>query len=495
MTLKALITYCMPVKSFGPRPEALGALVQDSRKVAKGAVFIAVKGLTVDGHDFIEEAIAQGAGVIICEEYQSTDQPEAYIIQVKDTRALIGPLAQAFEDDPAQQLKLIGITGTNGKTTVATLTYQVLQQLGTSVSLLGTVAKRINEEMQDSRLTTSNPIELAEDMRRMVDAGSTHLVMEVSSHALAQQRVKGLSFEIGAFTNLSHDHLDYHATVEAYAHAKKRLFDGLSNQSTAIINADDEQSAYMAADCQADIILFGFKKVAQVSCSIDKNSSTGLALRVDGTVIETPMIGRFNGYNVAQTFLICRTLGHAPEQVAEALADASGAAGRLERIQSSEPQKQPLVLVDYAHTPGALENVLSTLAKLKREGQKLHVIFGCGGDRDKTKRPKMAAAAEKLADLITITSDNPRTEDPDAIIEDAMIGFKAPDKVSRITNRRQAIEQVIAQADAQTIILIAGKGHETYQEVDGTRHPFDDRKIARAALTVRTSNSTKPEVR
>lgn len=494
MTFDDLITYCEPVRHFGTPPKALGVLVQDSRKVVAGAVFIAVRGFTVDGHAFIEKAIAKGAGVIICEEYSGSDAQETYIIQVEDTRSLIGPLAQMFEGKPADQLTLTGITGTNGKTTVATLTYQVLQQLGVRISLLGTVAKYINDEVQDSRLTTADPIELAGDMHRMVEAGSTHLVMEVSSHALHQQRAKGLDFDVAAFTNLSHDHLDYHTTVEKYAKAKKQLFDGLSSQATAIINADDSQSRFMTADCQAQTILFGFEKDTDVPCTITQSDSKGLILEVAGTTIESPLVGRFNAYNVAQTFLICRTLGFTKTTIVKALATATGAPGRLERVQGNNDRSQPLVMVDYAHTPAALENVLSTLASIKEKEHLLHVVFGCGGDRDKTKRPAMASIAEQFADLITITSDNPRNEDPETIIDDAMEGFVRPQAVNRITDRREAITRAIVSADTNTIVLIAGKGHETYQEIEGKRYPFDDREIARKALNADNHNVEKPEV-
>lgn len=494
MNFNELKHICDPVKVAGPAPDEIGALTQDSRKVEEGDVFIAVKGTQVNGHLFIDDAIENGAAVIICQD-ESYLTEEVCTIQVQNTRALLGPLAQAFVGHPAEKLTIVGVTGTNGKTTVATLTYQVLQSLGIHPSLLGTVAKRIDDEVLDSLLTTSDPIELARDMRRMVNAESTHLVMEVSSHALDQQRVNGIEFKIGAFTNLSHDHLDYHPTVEAYASTKKQLFDSLSPGATAVINNDDAQASFMVEDCKARKVLFSFKGAGAIDCSIIKSNAAGLLLDVDGIEIKSPMVGRFNAYNVAQTFLICRALGFEDRDIAKALESATGAAGRLQRIQLSNQEKQPLVLVDYAHTPGALENVLKSLRKTKEEHQTLHVIFGCGGDRDKKKRPIMAGVSEDYADQVTITSDNPRSEDPNVIIDDAMKGFMNPEKVTRLADRREAIEQAIAQANETTIILIAGKGHETYQEIKGTRHPFDDREIARKALANRTGNPKKPEVR
>ena len=458
-----------------------------------GSVFIAVKGTQVDGHLFIDNAIENGASAIICEDSFYTDAGVC-VIEVANTRALVGPLAQAFEGKPAEQLSIVGITGTNGKTTVATLTYQVLQTMGVRPSLLGTVAKRIDDEVLDSLLTTADPVELARDMRRIIDAGSTHLVMEVSSHALDQHRVDGIDFEIAAFTNLSHDHLDYHSSIEEYTAAKKRLFDDLTDNATAVVNGDDEQSAFITSNCSGRVVSFGFQSDQPIDCRINQSNARGLNLSVDGIEILSPMVGEFNAYNVAQTFLICRALGYDDQAIADALKTATGAAGRLQRIQLQDVEDQPLVLVDYAHTPGALENVLKSLSKMKHKSQTLHVIFGCGGDRDKTKRPKMAGVAEDYADKVTITSDNPRNEDPDAIIDDAMKGFINPENVTRITDRRKAIEQTVAGADVHTIVLIAGKGHETYQEINGTRHPFDDRAIAREALVNRNSNPQTPEV-
>jgi UDP-N-acetylmuramoyl-L-alanyl-D-glutamate--2,6-diaminopimelate ligase len=494
VTFNELIHICKPTEVTGPAPDVIGALTQDSRSVEEGSVFIAVKGTQVDGHLFIDNAINKEAAVIICEEKFYTDE-EIAVVKVPDTRSLVGPLAQAFEGNPAEKLKIIGITGTNGKTTVATLTYQVLQKLGARPSLLGTVAKRINDEEIDSLLTTSDPIELAHDMRRMVDAGSNHLVMEVSSHALDQQRVDGINFNIAAFTNLSHDHLDYHSGIEEYAATKKQLFDNLSTDSTAIVNGDDEQSTFIISDCDAEIIPFGFESDQPIACHIEESNAGGLTIRVDIIEIKTPMVGRFNAYNVAESFLICRALGYDQQSIAKALHSATGAAGRLQRVQIENQENLPLVLVDYAHTPGALENVLQSLADTKENHQILHVIFGCGGDRDKTKRPKMAGVAEDNADKVTVTSDNPRSEEPDAIIDDAMKGFIKPENVSRITDRREAIERTVAEADASTIILIAGKGHETYQEIKGERHPFDDRAIAREALAKRNGNPKTTEVR
>ncbi|MFH5833912.1 UDP-N-acetylmuramoyl-L-alanyl-D-glutamate--2,6-diaminopimelate ligase [Halalkalibaculum sp. DA3122] len=494
MTFDELINICQPLDVYGTEPNQIGELTQDSREVREGSVFIAVRGTQVDGHMFIENAISRGASIIICEEAYYTENDNICIFEVEDTRALMGPLAQAFEGYPARELTLVGVTGTNGKTTVTSLVYQALKQLGARPSLLGTAGKQIQDEALESLLTTADPVELARDMRRMVEANSSHLVMEVSSHALDQQRVGGLQFQVAAFTNLSHDHLDYHTSLDDYAAAKKKLFDNLSSEATAIVNGDDANAALMLKDCKARNISFGFTDSADLQCHLVASNSEGITLDIGNTRVSSPLVGRFNAYNVALAFLICRALDYDNQDIARVLGSAKGAAGRLERVQTGKKDKQPLVLVDYAHTPDALENVLSTLRDLKEESQQLHLVFGCGGDRDKGKRPKMAAVAERYADRIIVTSDNPRSEDPDAIIDDIAKGFSRESTAERITDRQKAIRKVIARSPQDAIILIAGKGHETYQEIGDKRHEFDDREIAREALAERNEHSKPGEV-
>lgn len=477
MYIKELIELVNPlhVSRTKPEEELLG-IYQNSSQVTENSVFIAIPGTEVDGHMFLEDAIQQGAKVLICEESYYTDAEGVCVLEVEDTRTLLGKLAQAFAGYPARELSIIGITGTNGKTTTATLVHQVLCQLGEKASLLGTVSKKILDQEFTSSLTTSDPIELASDMKKMVAAGSKYLVMEVSSHALDQSRVNGFDFEVAAFTNLSHDHLDYHTTIDEYAKAKKLLFDWLSYTSTAVINADDQYGAYMLADCKAKNVLLSFGSNKNY---IHSNTSSGLSIVVKETLIKSPLIGEFNAYNLAQTFLICKAVGLKKKDIAEALENASGASGRMEKIFVDEA---PLAIVDYAHTPDALQNVLSTLSKVKNDDQNLIVVFGAGGDRDKTKRPEMAKATETFAAKIFVTSDNPRFEDPESVIKDILTGFNDSENVTSITNRKEAINQAIAVAGKNDIVLIAGKGHEDYQDVQGTKHPFDDRLIAKEAL-------------
>ncbi|XWN36132.1 MAG: UDP-N-acetylmuramoyl-L-alanyl-D-glutamate--2,6-diaminopimelate ligase [Balneola sp.] len=481
MNTHDLIEFINPLNTSRFKPEGeVGSLVQDSRQVTEGSVFIAIRGTEVDGHMFLDDAIHRGAKVIICEESFYTDA-EVCVIEVENTRSLIGPLAQKIAGNPGDKLKIIGITGTNGKTTTATLVYQTLTELGEKVSLLGTVEKKILKKSLDSTLTTADPIELAADMKKMIEAGSEYLVMEVSSHALHQARVEGFDFSVAAFTNLSQDHLDYHETIEEYAAAKKILFDGLKPESSAIINMDDSYGAFMADGISAQISVLSFGKNAQVL----NNSAQGLKISVDGSEISSTLVGDFNARNIAQAFLICTELSFDANEVAKALSKVPGAPGRMEAVTINSDTALPKVIVDYAHTPDALENVLRTLSHLRTTKQFIYCVFGAGGDRDSGKRPEMAKAASEYADEIIVTSDNPRTENPDLIIADILQGFENTDNVVTITSRKEAIFKAIELASSNDIVLIAGKGHEDYQEIDGKRYSFDDRLVAKEALELK----------
>ena len=481
MTLERLIEICNPLHvtnaNYGIE---LGSPVLDSREAKDRSVFIAVRGTRVDGHMFIEDAVERGASVVICED-SFYSQKDVCVIEVENTKALTGIIAQEFAGNPARKLQIVGITGTNGKTTTATLVYQVLRACNKKASLLGTVSKRILDDEFDSKLTTSDPLELANDMQRMVEAGSEYLVMEVSSHALDQHRVAGVPFKVAAFTNLSHDHLDYHETLEEYAKAKRRLFDNLSEEAFAVVNTDDKFGNFMLERCKAQKIALSFE---HDSAYILENTANGISIITDGQKIESPLLGKFNAYNLGEAYLICKCLGLDPKDIIKALSVAKGAPGRMEPVTGSGEQG-PLVIVDYAHTPDALQNVLSTLSAVKDASQKLTVVFGAGGDRDSAKRPEMAKVSELFADKVIVTSDNPRTENPDVIIADIIAGFENLDKVASVTNRRDAIEKAIQEADDNEIILIAGKGHEDYQEINGERHHFDDREIASELLQLK----------
>ena len=491
MTFSELTLFCNPISVTGPKPGEIGSLCQDSRKVTPGDMFIAIRGHKSDGHNYIQKAVNKGATVIISEE-KTADLSNVSQIIVKDTRTLLGPLAQKMEGNPAKSLTIVGVTGTNGKTTVATLIWQVLINLGQPASLLGTVEKRFNQiQSSDSSLTTADPIEIASDMKKMVQMGSKFLAMEVSSHALEQQRTAGIPFYVGLFTNLSHDHLDYHKTEESYAAAKKKLFDGLDSNSWAITNVDDAYGEWMVKDTPAKVIGISFKKHTTVQANIVGADATGTQIDIEDLQLETPLIGQFNAYNAVQAVLALTALGFDGSHVADSCSSCKGAPGRMERVnEDPSPIDEPIVVVDYAHTPDALENVSQTLASLKKDGQKLTIVFGCGGDRDKTKRPKMAVIAETYGDRVMVTSDNPRTEDPELIIKDILSGFADPAAVQHDSSRRNAIEKSILEASAGDIVLIAGKGHETYQEINGERSHFDDREEARAALKKRKASKT-----
>ncbi len=517
-----------PLQQHGSHEGPLGRLRLDSRTVRKNDVFIALRGTASDGHLYIREAIKKGARVVICEHIpEELASVDLMFLQVADTRAIIGDLAQAFAGHPARSMKMIGVTGTNGKTTVCTLVYQVLRKLGYNAGLLGTVESRIGDRVVESRLTTPDAVSLAESLEQMAAVDTAFAVMEVSSHALEQQRVGGLRFDVAAFTNLSQDHLDYHRDMDSYIDAKRLLFTMLDDRAVAVVNRDDPASFRVTEDCHADIWEFSFRQDRDFR--ILDEGPDGLVLDLDGAIVSTPLTGRYNAYNVAQAYLICLALGCAKNNVAAALGESPGAPGRLERIfpqaaeqargkvaesprgdatgasggedtatqggESTGPEtgapmedpavhtSAPKVFVDYAHTPDALENVLQALAAVRGEGDTLHVVFGCGGDRDHLKRPKMGLIADKYADVITLTSDNPRTEDPDAIIRDIRKGVVRSDRIFVEANRRKAIRSAILEGDTRTMVLVAGKGHERYQEVHGRRHKFDDREIAAKALT------------
>lgn len=522
MNLQEIMDVAKPVQVFGRFEGKPARLRLNSRQVRAGDVFVALKGAGLDGHTFIRDAVRRGAGVVVFEQNLPEREREEGVLymQVQSTRSIYGMLAQAFEGYPARALRMVGITGTNGKTTVSTLVHQVLSQLGYGVGLVGTVETRIGTKTMPSRLTTPDAPELAGILRHMSDANCGFAVMEVSSHALDQERVGGIDFEVAAFTNLSQDHLDYHGSMQAYKQAKKKLFAGLGPESVVVVNRDDASAMELVEGCRAEAWEFGFE--SDKDFRILDMDAEGMVLDLDGAIVSTPLTGRYNAYNVAQAYLICLSLGAGQSSVAAALSRANGAPGRMERVEPEFAGSEagvstgtagsgaftadagsdagataeytdastgaplagslPAVFVDYAHTPDALENLLKTLCQVRRPDQKLHVVFGCGGDRDRLKRPEMGRIADTYADIITLTSDNPRTEDPDAIIREIRRGTARSDRLFVEPSRRKAIRSAILEADTRTLVVVAGKGHETYQEVHGRRHRFDDRQVAGKAL-------------
>lgn len=478
MKMAELMSYIAPLEIEGTLPVEVSGITADSRKVRPGFAFLAMKGITADGHNFIKSAIDAGASVIISEKKPDHGPAPASII-LNNVRKVWGPLSLAWAGNPQDYLKLAAVTGTNGKTTVSTLVHQTLTALGHKAGLMGTVSIVIGEEAMESRLTTADPEQIASNLKRMQQAGCTHVVMEVSSHALDQERVNGLDFSVAGFTNLTDDHLDYHKTREHYLQSKKRLFDGLRDDMVAIVNSDDPAHEELTSDCRADVWKFG---LLDGSVVLSENSAHGLAIELDGTQIRSKLTGKFNACNVSLAYLMCRALGCSGANASAGLAHAKGARGRLEKV-SVDGIKHPIVFVDYAHTPDALDNVLSTLREVAGQSP-LKVVFGCGGDRDKAKRPKMGAIAVHHADSVIVTSDNPRTEPPDAIINDILAGIPGSGmgKVKVNADRKAAIREAISGASPDDIILIAGKGHETYQEIMGVRHPMDDRETALEAI-------------
>ncbi|WP_027420792.1 UDP-N-acetylmuramoyl-L-alanyl-D-glutamate--2,6-diaminopimelate ligase [Crocinitomix catalasitica] len=448
-------------------------IVFDSREVEEDAVFVAIKGTQVDGHLFIEKAIDLGATVIVCEILPIKMKEEITYVQVKSSHQALALLGANFYDNPSAELKLIGITGTNGKTTTVTLLHSLLSSLGFHCGLLSTVVNKIGQTEIPATHTTPNPIALNQLLRQMVDEGCAYCFMEVSSHAIDQDRIAGLEFDIACFTNISHDHLDYHETFKAYIYAKKKFFDQLRSSAVAIVNADDTNGLVMTQNSKAKVRTYAMKTVADYKVKILENAFSGLVLKLNNHELWTRLIGGFNAYNIALTYAVAQELELDEMEVLQGLSNLKSVEGRFEYLQADSGV---IAIVDYAHTPDALKNVLATIEAVRTRNEQVITVVGCGGDRDKTKRPLMAEIACDMSDKVILTSDNPRSENPTEIIEDMKAGVTV-DKMSRvmaIENRAEAIKVACALASAGDIILVAGKGHEKYQEIKGERFPFDD---------------------
>jgi UDP-N-acetylmuramoyl-L-alanyl-D-glutamate--2,6-diaminopimelate ligase len=458
------------------------SLVCDSRKVTAGACFVAIAGPDSDGHNFIGQAIDAGCAAVICQNAKKAPINVPAVV-LDDTHRAIGPLAQAMRGWPARKLSLVGITGTNGKSTIAWILRRILDRAGHSAGLLGTISYDIAGRVVPAGNTTPGPVELAEMMSALVDAGGTHLVMEVSSHALDQDRVSGLEFRAGIFTNLTGDHLDYHGDMDAYRVAKRKLFESLGPDAVGVINRDDPYADAFADACACPVAWYGLSPASDFYGRIERIDASGTVFTIvtaDRELpVDTPLIGRHNVYNCLAAACGAASLGVAWDVIGAALHDIDRIPGRLERVPADRPFD---VFVDYAHTHDALDNVLSSLQALTKG--KLIVVFGCGGDRDRTKRPKMARVAQTRADRIFITSDNPRSESPEAIIEEIVAGLNSigRERTAVEPDRRAAIGMAIDEAKPGDVVLIAGKGHETYQIIGAERFDFDDVQVARDML-------------
>lgn len=485
---------------------AITDLTEDSREVTSGMLFGAIAGDFHDGHDFVASASENGAAAALVQaewarrHASRTQAPQGTeeslsglaLVPVSDTRAALGEASAVFFDRPAATMTMLGVTGTNGKTTTTFLLHHLLTALGQTAGLVGTVENRIGQARYATAYTTPEPVVLQRLLHAMHDAGASHVAMEVSSHGLALQRVRTIPFRTAVFTNLTHDHLDFHGSAAAYRAAKKSLFDGLGADAAAIVNADDPAYEVMVRDSAARVITYGTAPDADVRVEVRESARSGLRLRLDGAEVITRLAGRFNALNLAAAYAVGRDLGFAQAEVREALAGAPGVPGRFEAVAAPETVGGVLGLVDYAHTPDALDNVLRTARDLVPQGRTLHVVFGCGGDRDRAKRPEMARVAETLADRVIVTTDNPRTEDPERIVADIREGLAYPGEVETVLDRAAAIRRAAAAAASGDVIVVAGKGHETYQILGTERRTFDDREVLREALSA-CSNAAPDE--
>jgi len=450
----------------------------DSNIVSNNTLFIAIKGIISDGHNYIDDAIKNGAIAVVCEKYPSVELSGVTYVQVKNSAKALGVIASNYFDNPSEKIKLIGITGTNGKTTCATLLYQLFLGLGQKSGLISTVEIKIASKQINTTHTTPDSITINKVLAQMVEENCKYCFMEVSSHSLVQERVAGLDFNIAAFTNLSHDHLDYHKKFDDYILAKKILFDNLSKKAIGLVNKDDKHGATMLYHTKATKQSFALKSPANYKCKILNNSFKGLHLNIAGHDFYSKLIGTFNAYNILLVYTVATLLYKDKMQVLTILSALESVAGRYQYLNSSNGI---IAIVDYAHTPDALKNVLKNTNEIHEGKGKIITVFGCGGDRDKDKRPLMAAEAVKNSNKVILTSDNPRSEDPNQIISDMIAGIdpSQKNKVLSIVDRKEAIKTAINIANKNDVILVAGKGHEKYQEIEGKKNPFDDVKVIR----------------
>lgn len=475
MLLKELL-HAIPVIDYrGSLDTEVSSLCLDSRKAVKGSAFVAVRGHQTDGHLFVNKAIELGASVVLVEELPEEIKEDVVYVVVGDSAYALGVMASTFYGNPSSKLKLVGVTGTNGKTTVATLLFNLFSRLGFHVGLLSTVQNQIGERIVEATHTTPDPISLNSLLKEMVEDGCDYCFMEVSSHAIVQQRIAGLKFAGGIFTNITHDHLDFHGTFANYIKAKKKFFDDLDRYAFALTNIDDKNGQVMLQNTFAHKKTYGLHQMADFKAKILESHFDGMLLQVDGKEVWVKLVGDFNAYNLLAVFGASILLEQETVKVLMALSEITGAEGRFETLKSTTGV---VAIVDYAHTPDAVENVLETIGGLRKPGQQILTVLGCGGDRDKTKRPEMAEVASRLSDKVVLTSDNPRTEDPATIIKEMEVGIPGDKRknVFSITDRREAIRAAFHLAQPGDVILVAGKGHEKYQDINGVKHHFDDKE-------------------
>ena len=460
----------------------------DSRKVGPGSLFIAQKGVHIDGHQFINKAIEKGATAIVCQDIPASPPANITFIGVSDSSKALGIIASNFYNNPSANLKLVGVTGTNGKTTIATLLFNLVRSLGYSAGLISTIQNSIDDEILPSTHTTPDAIQINELLSAMVNNGATYCFMEISSHSIVQNRTSGLKFTGGIFTNLTHDHLDYHHSFNEYLKAKKRFFDELPADAFALTNIDDKNGRVMVQNTKARIVTYSLKSISDYKCRIIENLLEGLHLFINSNEIWLRLVGTFNAYNILAVFASADLMGEDPTEVLSALSNLQPVVGRFDFFKS---KNNITAIIDYAHTPDALLNVLRTIESIRTKNEQLITVVGAGGDRDRTKRPEMAKIAAEMSNLVILTADNPRSEDPEEIILEMKRGIDIQylRSVIVITNRREAIKTACMMAKPGDIILVAGKGHEKYQEIKGVKYPFDDRKILEDMLLLTATNN------
>lgn len=475
MQLVELLKRIPVLEIHGDESREVSQLVFDSRKVTENSLYIAVRGTVADGHSFIASSEQKGAKTIVCEEFPDTLNNDITYVKVKDSSKALGRLASNFYGNPSEKLKLIGVTGTNGKTSVSTLLFDVFKNLGYDSALLSTVEIRIADQIIPATHTTPDVITINKILAQAVEEGCEFAFMEVSSHGIAQNRIEGLHFKIAGFTNLTHDHLDYHKTFDEYLKTKKRFFDELDTESVAITNIDDKNGNVMLQNTKATKRSYALKTMADYHGRLLEVDFNGMLLNFNGKEFWTTLTGKFNVYNLLLVFGIASELGFEQDEILQAISQLKRVSGRFETFKSDGGI---FFIVDYAHTPDALENILDSINDIRTKNERLITVFGCGGDRDHSKRPEMGNIATKKSTLAIITSDNPRTEDPAAIIKEIEAGVEPQNfsKYTSIPDRREAIKMAIKFAEPKDIVLVAGKGHETYQEINGVKHHFDDKE-------------------